>query len=95
MLRITVEQPCPEQPVLALEGLITSETINLLDREIASRLKHSERLILDLQGVQFIDRLSLTILARWQRQGLVLRGGSLFVQTLLQSTDLSDLANDC
>jgi len=45
--------------------------------------------VLDLDGVRFIDREVTELLRTWIADGLVLRGGSIFVRLLLRKRGLS------
>ncbi|MEW6754238.1 MAG: hypothetical protein AB1505_25135 [Candidatus Latescibacterota bacterium] len=45
--------------------------------------------MVDLGQVRFADHEGLDLLERWCRAGVVLRGGSLFIRTLLQGRGLT------
>ena len=84
MLHLVPQTDDPDQIVLAAQGRIAAEAVDLLAQEIEPHLKEDRRLVLDLDGVRFIDREGTERLRRWVADGLVLRGGSLFVRLLLR-----------
>lgn len=86
MLRISVASQSPEEVVLKLEGRVAREQVSLLEQELQGR--SGQRLVLDLDGISFLDSAGLDLLERWHQAGVLLRGGSLFVRTLLQSRGL-------
>lgn len=83
MLRITVTAQTKEELVLKVEGRISGEDVTLLEQEGTRWLQEAGCLVLDLTGVQSIDRAGISLLKHWSGKRLVLRGGSLFVRTLL------------
>ena len=90
MLRIILIS-VPVGPMrLKLAGHIGAEEVDLLERELRRWLPEKEELVLDLEGIQFIDEAGLVLLKRWTASGVVLQGGSLFVRTLLKDHGLSD-----
>ena len=89
MLRISVVCQSPAEVVLKLEGWVSREAVGLLREEGRRWLGQEQRLALDLEGVSFIDRAGLDLLAAWAARGVGLRGGSLFVRTLLQHRGLA------
>jgi len=88
MLRITVMEQAPEEVVLKVEGRVCRGNVALLEQEGARWLGQGCRLVLDLSGVQFIDEAGMKLLQRWAGEGLVVRGGSMFVQAMLESYGL-------
>lgn len=80
--------PPTGQPGLAAHGRIAGDDVALLAREVEPRLKADGQLVLDLDGVRFIDRESTERLRGWVVEGLVLRGGSIFVRLLLRERGL-------
>ena len=88
MLRLTVTSQTSREIVLKVEGWITGGQVPLLEEEGTRRLQQAERLVLDLHGVRSIDRAGIALLKRWAGEWLVLRGGSSFIQTLLQTNGL-------
>jgi len=89
MLRISVVCQSPAGVVLKLEGWVSREAVGLLREEGHRWLGQEKGLVLDLEGVAFIDRAGLDLLAAWAAGGVKLRGGSLFVRTLLQRRGLA------
>ena len=83
MLRVTIESSNSEAVVLSVAGRIAAEDVVLLEEEGRCRFGEGRRWVLDLEGVRFIDQDGLDLLQRWVREGMVLRGGSLFVRALL------------
>ena len=88
MLRLTVLSQTKEETVLEVEGWVSGEDVALLEQEGTRLLGETERLVLDLKGTRFIDRAGIALLRRWQGSGLVLRGASLFVRTVLEKRGL-------
>jgi anti-anti-sigma regulatory factor len=84
MLRLTVVSQTPEETVLKVEGWITSETAALLRAEGGQWLDQKPRLILDLDGVSFIDETGFALLQSWPAERVKLRGGSGFIRNLLE-----------
>jgi anti-anti-sigma regulatory factor len=83
MLRIEVEAPTPEDVVLRVAGSVSGDAVPLLAQEIQHHFRTSNSLALNLSSVRHIDAAGLTLLAGWCQAGVVLRGGSLFIRTLL------------
>ena len=88
MLRLTVTSQTSREIVLKVEGWVAGGQVDLLEEEGARQLQEAECLVLDLNGVRFIDRAGIALLKRWAGERLVLRGGSSFIQTLLQTHGL-------
>jgi len=89
MLRLTkISRRCDEV-VLKVEGWVSDQGAILLAEEGMHCLREVRCLVLDLDGLQFIDATGLAVLKRWPKERLVLRGGSLFVRTLLQRHGLA------
>ena len=88
MLRLTVISQTREEGVLKVEGWVSGEDVALLEEEGTRLLGETERLVLDLEGVRFIDREGIALLKRWSGERLVLRGASLFVRTVLEEEGL-------
>ena len=88
MLRITPHTAThrPLEPRLA--GRIGAEETALLAGELQRLSQDGTHLILDLDGIRFIDRTGLDLLEQWRGQGLHLRGGSPFIQRLLRASGL-------
>ena len=88
MLRLTIISQSAEEIVLQADGWITGTYVELLERELRRYLQEAERLVLDLQGVRSVDRAGIALLRAWTDADLTLRGGSLFVRTVLQEHGL-------
>lgn len=88
MLRITPVSQSEEEVVLKIEGAVADQDVALLEEEGRRWLGQTQRLLLDLEGVHLIDRAGLDLLEHWHEEGVRLRGGSLFVRTLLQRRGL-------
>ena len=89
MLRIDVIAHSREKTVLKMEGWLADKDVPLLESEAETRLRAGERLVLDLEGIRFIDRTGLDLLERWAKKGVTLCGGSLFVRSLLAARGLA------
>ena len=90
MLRITEISRSSEKVALRVEGWIAGQDVQLLEDEGLLCLTSSEHLVLDLDGVQFIDRAGLVLLKDWSQKGVRLGGGSWFVRVLLATHGLQD-----
>ena len=84
MIRLTVTAQSLDQAELGVEGALAGAAVLLLEGEGDRLLQQSSCLVLELNGVQFIDRAGLALLKRWAGERLVLRGGSAYVRTLLE-----------
>lgn len=85
MLRITVMTQTEEEVVLKVEGWISEEYVAPLEQEGARWFQKAKRLVLDLTDVQIIDGQGIALLQHWSGDQLVLRGGSLFIRSLLMT----------
>ena len=88
MLRLTILSQSAQEVVLQVDGWLTGENVALLEREGTRHLQETRRLVLELEGVRFIDRAGVALLQQWSGERLVLWGGSLFVRTLLKEYGL-------
>ena len=88
MLRITLVSQVPEEVVLKVEGEVAGEEVQVLEQVGTQWHRKTERLVLDLKGVLFIDEAGIAVLRQWLGERLVLRGGSLFIQLLLRTHGL-------
>jgi len=89
MMRIVVQMQSPNAVVLEVHGRVAGPNIEVLAAEGQCHLATADRLVLVLDGVQFVDEGGLALLQRWSGPRLTLRGGSAFVQTLLSSQGLA------
>ena len=89
MLRLMIISQTPEEAVLEIHGWVSGRDVEILEQEGTRLLRQTDRLILDLKGVKYVDRLGLALLQRWSGEGLVLRGGSPFVRALLEEDGLT------
>ena len=76
MIRLEVIAQNRTEAVLRVEGWVSGANVRLLQEEGARLLQQSRRLVLDLDGVRFVDRSGLALLRRWSGEHLELRGGS-------------------
>ena len=83
MVRLTVISQTKEEAVLKVEGWVSGADVALLEEEGTRLLQQTQRLVLDLKGVRFIDREGIALLQRWSGERLVLRDASPFVRTRL------------
>ncbi len=88
MIRLTLTMQHPKKAVLKVEGKIVDTEVELLAAEGARHLQQARSLVLDLDGVQFIDAKGIELLRHWVSQGIKLHGGTYFVQNLLQAHGL-------
>ena len=84
MIRVTIRSQTPEEVLLQIDGWISGRNVPILEQEGTRLLGESQRLVLDLKGVQFIDGDGIALLQRWSGERLVFRDGSPFVQLLLE-----------
>jgi len=90
MLRLTLLSQTAAAVVVAIDGWVCAGDVLLLEQEGMRWLGEAERLVLDLNGLRFIDREGLDLLERWAgKQLVVLRGGSPFVRKLLERRGLT------
>ena len=89
MLRIEAIDQNRDEVLLKVEGWIVKAHVALLKTEVARHLARTERLVLDLVGVRNIDQVGMDLLRHWSLQGVVLKGGSLFIRTLLKNHGLA------
>ena len=90
MIRLTIRSQTPKEAALQVDGWVSGKNVTILEQEGTRLFEESELLVLHLDGVQFIDGEGMGLLKRWSREGLVLlRGGSLFIQALLEEHGLA------
>ena len=98
MMRIDVVSQTPQQVVLKIQGQLVDADVDLLANEVNRWQTQVEQLVLDLKGVQFIDRQGITLLKQWVGREptrgnglgvrLMLRDGSRFIRHLLEDHGL-------
>ena len=88
MIRLTVISQSREEVVLKVEGWVSGADVTVLEEEGTRLFQETQRLVLDLEEVKFIDWNGLALLKRWSRDRLVLRGASLFLHTRLKEYGL-------
>jgi ABC-type transporter Mla MlaB component len=71
---------------LRLEGRVTQTQLPKLERSRAEFQQADCRLVLDLSGVSFVDRESVTALPRMRLDGIIITGCSSFVGELLEKS---------
>ena len=94
MIRITTIAETPKEVVLKVEGHISEEDVVVLEAEGERNLQYTERLVLDLSGIKFIDEAGIQLLQRWSGERLVLQGASRFIQTLLKAHGLCSKSDE-
>ena len=75
--------------VLAVYGKVAGDSVQLLAQEGTRHRQLGAQLILDLEGVPFIDPAGLALLRLWEGPQLQLRGGSPFIKALLAAEGLA------
>ena len=83
MLRLTLVSLTAEEAVLQVEGWIAGTGVTYLGKEGQRQWGGVAQQVVDLDGVKFIDEAGLELLQAWRDQGVVLRGGSVFIRMLL------------
>lgn len=94
MLRLTVHSQSGEEILLIVDGWITGKDVALLEQEGERHLQRATRLVLDLEGVRFIDPSGVALLQRWAGERLALRRPSPFVQLVLEKHGLAALLEE-
>ena len=90
MLRLTLMTQGSTEVIVAIDGWITGDDVGLLEREGERWLQEGSHLVLDLNEVRFIDQAGIELFKRWSAtEKLVLHGGALFIQSLLQAHGLT------
>ena len=88
MVRLILRSQGPQQAVLEVHGWIWAAEAALVAQESSRLLGHSRSVVLQLDGVRFIDRAGLDVLEGLSGTRIELRGGSPFVRSLLCSRGL-------
>ena len=98
MIRIDVVAQTQKQVVLKIQGQLADADVDLLAGEVSRWREPGGRLVLDLEGVKFIDQQGLALLQQWMRQEpirgngsgvrMMLRDGSRFIRHLLEANGL-------
>lgn len=88
MFRLQAISSDSGEVILKLDGWLAGANVGLLQREGAVYLREAKTLILDLEGVRSIDLDGIALLKSWSGERLVLRGSSLFLNTLLKAHGL-------
>jgi anti-anti-sigma regulatory factor len=85
VLRISRHDDGTGTPTLVVEGRLAGASTALLEEECAELLPTAERIVVDLAGVSIVDRSGIAVLSRLQRAGLVIRGCSELLATILEA----------
>ena len=94
MVRLTVISQSREETVLKVEGWIHRADLAWLEQDVKRWLREAQRVVLDLDDVKLIAPAGIEALKRCAGDRLVLRGGSVFLRTLLSACGLI-LENAC
>jgi anti-anti-sigma factor len=80
-----------EQTIFKVEGTLDLADARLLTKVCLDDLKqHSRKIILDLEGVRYLNSASAAVLCCLKHQfGIAFRGASFFVQQILDLTEKS------
>lgn len=90
MLRLTLLSQSGLETVIAIDGWITGDGVGLLEEEGEKWIGKTAHLVFDLEGVRFIDQAGIALFQRWAKsERLALRGGAVFIQTLLTAHGLT------
>ena len=88
LLQLCVVAETNQEAILAVHGKVAGAQVQILEQEGQRHLGQSLRLVLELDGVPFVDQAGLDLLRRWSGPCLVLRGGSPFLRALLAAEGL-------
>lgn len=88
MLRIDLAWQTSEEVGLKVAGRLSKEGVALLKGEGQCWLGEVDRLVLDLEELQFIDEEGAELLRGWKERGVRWQGGSIFVRAQLQDYGL-------
>jgi ABC-type transporter Mla MlaB component len=94
MLRITTNTTSNGTLQLVLAGRIGAEEVTLLESEIDQALLQSATLMLNLDGVQFIDVAGFDLIKQWDSKQVRLCGGSAFITMMLKREGLTGGISD-
>jgi anti-anti-sigma regulatory factor len=83
VLRITSMNGREHDRTLRIEGRVAGAEVEELSRAASLALAGKSRLVLDMAGVTFIDRIGLELLHGLSARGAELRGCSPFIERLL------------
>jgi anti-anti-sigma regulatory factor len=84
VLKITRSDLDSIHTTLRLEGRVTEADLSELERIRTECQQEGRRLVLDLSGVSFIDRVGVVELKRLRHDGLTIESCSPFVSELLK-----------
>ena len=85
VMRLTVKAHSTAEAVLAVEGWVSGQDVDLLAQEGTRWLSRADRLVLDLRQLRGIDPPGIDLLKTWRTDRLALRNGSPFVTALLEA----------
>ncbi len=88
MRRIDLAWQTAEEVGLKVAGRLSKEGVALLKGEGQCWLGEVDRLVLDLEELQFIDEEGAELLRGWKERGVRWQGGSIFVRAQLQDYGL-------
>jgi anti-anti-sigma regulatory factor len=72
MFRLTRVTPAPDEVVLVIEGRLYGEWVELLEDECAQLLRTTQRVLLDLASLSFVDRRGARLLRKLATDQVVL-----------------------
>jgi anti-anti-sigma regulatory factor len=84
VLRVSRRDLDSTRTTLRLEGRVTEAELSELERTQKECQREGRHLVLDLTGVNFVDRVGVTALKKFRHDGLIITGCSPFVGELLK-----------
>jgi anti-anti-sigma regulatory factor len=88
MLRLTLLSQNAQEAVLRIDGKLADDNVQILAAEGDRLFACTQRLVLNMQGVSFIDSMGLMLLEQWVKKGVSLHNGHFFVRELLKKRGL-------
>lgn len=84
MLKITSHESAQARVTMTLEGRVVAEWVMLLEQECTRHQQHERRIVLQCDGVTYVDASGSAMLQRLQSQGVEIRGCSALIDSLIK-----------